>query len=264
MDTVPFILLGDKHRATLRLQLAQCVTAWWSGWATTGAPDIYIRDDGGRPPRIPPGVQSVVARSAAGAPLLAVRASHEFMTALSGSAPAASNSSGELAGALGTEVLKSLCIAVLNRVQVVDARVDVPDAAERMPADLHLPRCVIAEMNLGATRAVLTLTLTSLLLQRFGLRTATQPVENVVSRRTAIRQEATRVEAVLGSVDVTLLDVAKLAPGDVIVLDQSLGQAGHLTTPAGAHIAKIVLGRSGAQRAVSLARQVAAATLERK
>ena len=263
---VPFVVLGDKHRATLRLLVAQCVGTWWSSWkAAPDAIDVQVRDDSAASDAKPARTNSdcVLARNAAGGSLLAVRASPDLMVALSGAmagaamfgaAAGSSTTSDELLSELRIEVLKSLCSAVLTRAKASDAAIEVLAAGEKFPPDAHTSRHVTVDVSLGSARAAVTLMLTPALIELLALRTpVTMPQEKLSRRRAAIREEHTRVEAVLGSVEVTLLDLAKLAEGDVIVLDQPLGQAGYLTTPAGAHITKIVLGRNGAERAVSMA-----------
>jgi len=260
---VAFVLLGDKHRASLRLLLMQCVSTWWLSWkASSDAIEVQVRDEiPGRDAK--PGRATgdwVLARNAAGASLFAVRTSPEFMAALAGaSAPAAAISGAftadELARELRLEVVKSLCRALLDRAKTSDASMNALSAGERLPTEGHPGRMICVDVNLGAARAAVTMLLAPTLIEQFALRsTATLPQEKLSPRRAAIRDETTRVEAVLGSVEVTLRDLAKLAEGDVIVLEQPLGQAGHLTTPDGARITKIVLGRTGAQRAVSMTR----------
>jgi hypothetical protein len=256
---VPFVLLGDKHCATLRLLLMQCVSTWWSGWKnSTDVIEVELRDDAAAAElkHVRTSGDYVLARDASGKSLVAVRASSEFMGALSG-IPAMSSfaAAGEMAQQLRIEVLKSLCAAVLTRAKASDAVVDVLPPTQRVPATARGSRSVCANVSLGTTKGVVTLVLMPALVELFGLhRTAMLPQDGLSRRHAAIREECVRVEAVLGSVEVTLLDLANLAVGDVIVLDQPLGQAGHLATPDGACITKIVLGRTGAQRAVSMAR----------
>lgn len=259
---VSFVLLGDTRRATLRLLLTQCISTWWSIWrASPDTVDVRIRD-GGACVEDQPTVAAcdyVVARNAAGITLLAVHASPEFMAALSGSAPSLVKHPAitpeELVRELRIEVLKSLCSAVLGGTKATDTAMGVLSAGERLPADSHASRSVAVDVSFGAVRAAITLVLAPALLELLVLRPApAMPAEKLSSRRVAIRAESTRVEAVLGSVEVMLLDLAKLTQGDVIVLDQPLGQAGYLTTHDGTLITKIVLGRTGAQRAVSMAR----------
>ena len=51
-------------------------------------------------------------------------------------------------------------------------------------------------------------------------------------RRQAIAPEKVKLEAVLGSANVSLRELVQLAVGDVIVLDQPLTRGGHLGLPS--------------------------------
>lgn len=257
----PFVLLGDKHRAALRLLATQCVSTWWSSWKSSNdAIQVELRDAGAAadPKHVRTAGDYILARDASDQSLLAVRASPEFMGVLSGVPVAAMSSfvtAGDMAQELRIEVLKSLCTAVLARAKTSNAVVNVLSASEKIPVTARGSHPVCANVSLGAAKNVITLVLMPALVELFGLRkTTTLPQDKLSRRHAAIRDESVRVEAVLGSVEVTLLDLANLAAGDVIVLDQPLGQAGHLTTPDGTRITKIALGRTGAQRAVSMAR----------
>jgi flagellar motor switch/type III secretory pathway protein FliN len=78
--------------------------------------------------------------------------------------------------------------------------------------------------------------------------------ERLDRRTSAIAQEVVGIEAVLGEGEVGLADLARLAVGDVIVLEQKLGDAASLTIRGGAPIVAAALGRVDSMRAVQIKR----------
>jgi hypothetical protein len=256
---VPFLLLGETRRAAIQERLSACCAAWWSGWVCTGdaihveiEETHHVAQDTRRQSRIARG--AVFARNAAGDYLLSVDSAPDLMLALpGGAAPCSSPARGDLVQELRMQMLRSLCDALLARAGVTDASVDVLGAAQKGAPEAWMSRSMTVEVTFGAARAAVGLVLTPVMVELLAPRgMATVALDKLSSRRKAIFEEHVRVEAFLGDAEVSLLDLAKLAQGDVIVLDHALGQTGQLLTSEGKSIAKILLGRTGSNRAVSV------------
>jgi len=76
--------------------------------------------------------------------------------------------------------------------------------------------------------------------------------EQVVRRRNAIGMECVRAEVLLGHVDVSCADLARLSLGDVLVLNEPLSGAARLQSMQGELIAPVNIGRVGDLTAVQV------------
>ena len=78
--------------------------------------------------------------------------------------------------------------------------------------------------------------------------------ERFERRSAAIAQEVVDVEAVLGDGEVSVAELARLAVGDVIVLERKLGEPASLAIRGGGRIVGAAPGRLDAMRAVQITR----------
>lgn len=79
-----------------------------------------------------------------------------------------------------------------------------------------------------------------------------EPLEPLVARRAAIRADSIALEAVLGEAEIGCGDLARLAEGDVLVLDQDLTATVKLQSVDGVLVSMAQLGRSGERLALHL------------
>lgn len=155
------------------------------------------------------------------------------------------------AAGVQSEVARSLCESLLRSAGITDAVVSEGSAAD-MPRGRRY-RWLSISVALG-NRIEIALSLSMRVVELFLTRTTAPRAAPLARRRECIAHASLKVEALLGEAEVTLRDLAALAPGDVIVLDQSLAQAGHLLSEEGQRIASVVFGSSGPLRAFSAAR----------
>ena len=255
----PLLLLGATRRAALRNVLSKCVESWRERWSTLcDSVHVTLAEDAEYPiERIGSGGLAAVATSESQGALIYLRAAPEALAAMIGlttfGADAGStDTSRGIAGELQLETLRSLCDCIAQRARIDDVKVE--NKATSTPSGKSgRPRYVSASVTLGAARARINLSLSARLVELLAP-PSSQPhtADGVLRRRQAITNESVRVEAVLGDVELSLNELARLSEGDVIVLDQPLATMGSLTMPDGKHIAKILLGSAGAQRAVSV------------
>lgn len=258
---VPLVVLGETRRAAVGQALTGCLTSWRSGWSAADDPiTVQIHESGhlhqGNDRPLSAASDGVLARSERHGAVLKVDASVEFPARLIGVGAVGTGGAvaGQVARELYGEMLQSLCRAVVTRAGVNDASIE-RSAGDWNSVERSLTRWLTVGVTFGASRAVLHLALNPILIDFLApIDPVAQSSGYLSTRRSAIAEETVRVEAVLGDAEITLRELVHLTEGDVIVLDQPLGQAGHLFTDEGRRVASIVLGRSDSQRAVSLAR----------
>jgi hypothetical protein len=85
-----------------------------------------------------------------------------------------------------------------------------------------------------------------------GVTSAAPEAERIESRRDGLHEQLLEVEAMLGQIEVSLGELAGLAVGDVIVLDESLARPASLRVRGGGHIVAAFPGRSDGKRAIQV------------
>jgi hypothetical protein len=252
----PLLLLGTKRRAALRDALASCIESWRARWATACDPlEISVPCESEHAgPRSSFTIGLTFASREHGE-LGLLHADADILPSLLGVlAPAETVGAAHgVAREFLIEMMRSLCTELAKRAQVKDVLIETARGSQpTKPRASHLP--VALRVGHGKARVVMWLSARAveLLAPPAIAKRATLPVTR---RREAVAPERVKLEAMLGDADVSLRDLVQLAVGDVIVLDQPLSRGGHLGLPYGRVVAQVVLGRSGGQRAVSIATQ---------
>lgn len=249
----PLLLLGTRRRTALRDVLVSCIESWRSRWSAAREPlDITVPCEGENAcPRTSFTIGLTVTSREHGE-LGILQTDCDILPSLLGVvAPAEAGAAHGSARELLMEMLRSLCTELAKRAHIED--VVIEPARVSQPAKLrpdHLP--VAFRAGHGKARIVLWLAARAveLLAPPATAKRASAPLAR---RREAVAPERVRLVAMLGDADVALRELVQLAVGDVIVLDQPLSRGGHLALPFGRIVAQVVLGRSGEQRAVSIA-----------
>lgn len=258
---VSYLLLGDTRAGALRAALTSCIARWRMQWAAPGSAgahiDLHLQ---GQTPLLACGGHSSGTRmTGAGGPLLDILTGVDVLAGLVGIAAHASGAPllqptehRELAEDLRSEILESLAqslaaAAGLRDVTIEASTTTFAEMARRVAGE----RRVCASVGFGRPGTQLLLFLSPLLVERFlPLR---QPQDGDLEHAAAaIDAQTVYVEALLGHSDLTLRELASLAPGDVVILEHDLRQAGRLEV-RGHAFAQTTLGRSNELRAVRVA-----------
>ena len=250
----PLLLLGATRRAALRDALVSCIESWRARWSTGCDPvELSVQYEGEHTGLRASSTIALTFASREHGDLGVLHADADFLPSLLGVAAAVEGAGAAhgIARDFLIETMRSLCTELAKRAQIVD--VVIEPARVSLAAKLRADRLAVDfRAGHGKARVVLWLSAyaVELLAPRATPKRASPPL---VRRRQAIAPEKVKLEAVLGSANVSLRELVQLAVGDVIVLDQPLTRGGHLGLPYGRIAAQVVLGRSGARRAVSIA-----------
>jgi len=258
-----YLLLGETRAQMLRASLGDCIAGWRGTWASAGAPaaaiELHLQ---GQTPLLACGGHAGVVRAAKeGATLLEILTGTDVLASLVG---LGSQESGapllhaaehrELAEELRSEILGALADAILRRAGISGARIDnapgtLGDVARRAATERRV--CMSISFSRPATQIVLFLS--AALVERLAPPRRANADGKLTRAQSAIGEESVYVEALIGHSQVTLRELAALAPGDVVILDHDLSQNGSLAI-RGEVFAEMKLGRSADKRAVTIAR----------
>jgi flagellar motor switch/type III secretory pathway protein FliN len=168
------------------------------------------------------------------------------------SATAIASRSAGLASQLSNALLRGFVNELMDSASIADweledlARRSSPSRASR--ALLQRAFVTVGERDVAALELAPSL-VNALVPAAGALRKGTfQP------RRGAIGGGRVKIEAVLGTVELSVADLMSLSRGDVLVLDTRLGDACSIKVPQVAGIAEAVVGKRGQMRAVRVRR----------
>jgi hypothetical protein len=264
-DAVPLLLLGDSRRRAIADRVARSLEEWQRQWLPDLAQTIRvdIEDVRARPIDIraheaccfqvtangdTPLVLVVPRRSLAGlvgAPSHGAEASSRFADDRS------------LAAALEREALLRLASCVLGKEPAREpAQIELtrlPQGAVDVLREFDAARYACACVTLGDARCVLDALISPALAERLLPERPVAPaVERVERRRSAAAEQIVEVDGLLGHAEVSLADLAALAVGDVIVLQQSLSEAGAIAVRGGERVTGAAPGRVDGKRAIQI------------
>lgn len=253
----PLLLIGARRRAALHDTLVACAQSWRKEWsAATDPVRILLAEEVENTNSRGTQVTCLSMRSAAHGKLACVSAELDALPGLLGVAPHADRGAcgaHNIAREFEGEMLRALCATLARRARIEDMTVESASSAERPD---RRARTLPVTIHIGTSRPKVSLLLTAQFLELLvPPQSATRSSSAMTRRRHAVAQEAVRVEAVLGEAEVSLRDLAQLAFGDVIVLEQPLRAGGRLTMPDGASVATFALGRSNDRRAISISKR---------
>ncbi|HEY4211211.1 MAG TPA: FliM/FliN family flagellar motor C-terminal domain-containing protein [Steroidobacteraceae bacterium] len=160
---------------------------------------------------------------------------------------------GSLAAMVVAEAVRTLVVAVANcsAASVDLQRNTAPIAA--LLREAETTRFTGVLVTLGDPRAPLVLLSSPQLVSgTLPAPSAALREERVERRRRAIADEVVSVEALLGHAEVSVSDVAALAVGDVIILQEDLGANGSIAVRGGGVIAGAMPGQLDGKRAVQV------------
>lgn len=262
---VPYLLLGDSRRDAIAARVARSVEKWQRAWLpdTALSVDTHTEDLRIRPTDIR-AHEAACFRSCVGKDLsLVLVVPRRSLAALVGVPSHGMDASSRfaddnsLAAALEREALARLATALLSegpRVELERLTQSTVDVF-RETADA---RFVCVAITLGDSRCTLDALLSPALVERLlPSRSRAPDGERVEKRRMAAAAQNVEVEGVLGFAEVSVSELAALSIGDVIVLDQKLGDACAVNVSGGGKMGGASLGRVDGKRAIQIKGRVA-------
>jgi flagellar motor switch protein FliM len=109
----------------------------------------------------------------------------------------------------------------------------------------------VASITLGEAEATFSVALSPIFVASLlPTRKDSPQDERVEPRKSAVAEQSVGLEAVLGHAEVSIRELALLAVGDVIVMEESLSDPGSLQIEGGGRVCRVVPGRLDGQRAV--------------
>jgi hypothetical protein len=263
---VPFLLLGDTRRAALVSSIGQSVGQWQREWLPDRALRIGVDVQEARSQPIDIRVHEAACFRVRlmRQELLVLVVPQRAICGLLGMPAAGTDVSSRfadehsLAAALEREALRRLACVLLTgagfaSVATLELERDTLGAAEVLRKHAT-SRYVSASIALGDPRCVLSTLLTPALVEKLAPLQAApvQEPEHVERRRAGVAAESVAVEAVLGNAEVSITELAALAVGDVVVLEQSLTDSAYLAMPGGQRVGAAALGRVEGKRAIQM------------
>jgi hypothetical protein len=244
-DARSILLLGETGRDELTRKLQTLVSTWAAKWSAHRFDVTLEQTQDGLRRRCAAWIGEVQGRV-----LLQVQTPAELVPALMGKH--AATSAGTLAQAvteeLDAKIVQSLCEYV-TRAAGVD-RVDARRVESTPPEERHAH---VARITVRDTRTNLWIVLSSCLVERLIKRPSVDPsMDPLVLRRGALAEATLGLQAVLGTAEVSLMELTQLSEGDVIVLSSKLVDPLSLTNESGQLVARAKLGSAGTDRAVSI------------
>jgi hypothetical protein len=264
---IPLLFLGESRRLAIAQRLMQALTQWRCEWLPEHAWPIgvEVQETRSQPVDIRVHETACFRVLADGQELAILLVPQRAIGGLLGMpASGADLAAGcfadarSLASALEREALRRLARAMLvgaGFATTMSLRLERETLAATEVLRRHAtPRHVTASITLGDTRCALSALLAPELVGKLApLRAApVEYAERVERRRAAVTTEVVAVEAVLGNAEVSVSDLAALAVGDVIVLEQSLGDTAYLAMPGGERVSAAALGRVEGKRAIQI------------
>jgi flagellar motor switch/type III secretory pathway protein FliN len=248
MSLRPFLLLGESDRSFIRERVAAALAAWRGDWLAEEAPEPLLS------PRAEPRARRwlVAGNTTAGQVALGCRDGWlQRLGALAAAGPEpAPERSPALAAKLGAAMLEALALELFGALSAAaappllwDGECEAPDwlepGAGGVIHDLWplLPMIVVLSPQLVADA-----------LPKAHTRAGREPL---AQRLRALQSAPVGLDAVVGCADLELGELARLAAGDVIVLDRRLDEP--LALQLGAQpVARIHLGTAAGGKAVQV------------
>src|SRR5262245_13582598 len=254
MSLRPFVLLGESDRSVIRERVAAALAAWRSDWLAEEAPEPLLS------PRAEPRARRWLVAGNATAGQLALGCRDGWLQRLGALAAAgpepAPERSPALAAKLGEAMLEALALQLFGALSTAAAP---PLMAAPSPIWQH--ECEAPDwLEAGAGGVIhdlwpllpaivaLSPPLVGAALPAAGPRARRQPL---AQRLGALQGAPVRLDAVVGCAEIELGELARLAAGDVIVLDRRLDEP--LALQLGAQpVARIHLGTAAGGKAVQV------------
>jgi flagellar motor switch/type III secretory pathway protein FliN len=263
-DPVPYRLLGSSGRTRLQQRLEAATRRWLDTWKADNAVRSAVRLAGADD--APPQVRELLAESyrvrAGGVPMLDIRFYPRALCAVVGlpadgfSSTAVTSRPAGLAAQLSRALLRSFVNELMDSASIADWEFE--ELPRRAPAS-HAPRAPLQRAFVTAGDSeVAALELSPSLVNALAPAVAVPRKGAFQPRRGAIGEARVKVEAILGTVELSVADVMSLGRGDVIVLDARLGAGCEINVPRIAAVAEAVVGKRGGMRAVRIRRTEAA------
>lgn len=257
-DHQPFRLLGASGRSRLQQRLETATRRWLDTWAPQSKVGCSIRlasDEAPLPRVLDPLAESyhITANDAAA---LDVRFFPRGLSAVVGFPPdrlaAGSGAPRGLAAQLSAALLRGFVNELMDSASIAAWEFD--ERGARAPLDRRKRSLSQRALVAIRDRDLAELCLSPLLVNALVPAAESRGRGRVDTRRAAIGKARVKVDAVLGSVELSVADFLTLDRGDVLVLGTRLANGCRLEVPAVAAIAEAVVGKHGDRRAIRIRR----------
>jgi flagellar motor switch/type III secretory pathway protein FliN len=259
----PLLFLGEQRRSHLVVCLTQRVKQWTDAWLPELglSASVEIHDPRSQPIDIRVHeAECFRVRVGADVPLVLIalpRALHDLMGVTAAGAATYMRDEGTLATALELEAVRGFAAALLRGSTGLKLERVAQPASEIFRA-FDAARYIRAVITVGERRCMLSVLLAPAFAESLLPKgTVTAGSESLERRRSAVGEEIVAVDAVLGTADVPVADLAALAIGDVIVLNQGLTDGAELAVRGGKRISGAALGRVDGKRAIQIRGRIA-------
>jgi len=257
---VPYIVLADTRRAAAADYVAARVVRWRSDWAGEAKSPVHVEVLDGPEAARDSRLSDAACFSATGlerTPLVVVVPRRCLPQVAGVLGDAADSGLYDRHHGMAEQLELEAVTALAREFRTADAlEVSLERLSDPSPGvirELVAQRYVIALVTLGEARCPFALLLSpEWLSAAIPARGSSAPAEALERRKTAVGEETVAVEAILGTAEVSVSDLAGLCTGDVIVLDQKLGEAGALSIRGGDSIVAATPGKVDAMRAVQI------------
>ena len=259
---VPYRLIGDAARRSLEERASRAVHAWSHAWLSGLPTDIQVAVEElqTRPTDIHAREACCFRVRARGVVALMLVVPRRSLAGLIGAPQHRVDAStrfaapGSLVAALEREALLRLSTSLLVGVGAGELDLErMEEGAVDVQREGAAARFLCLCITLGESRCMLDVLIAPGLVEKLlperSHAAATEPLH---SRKPSVASQTVQIEGVLGTAEVSFVDLAALAVGDVVVLDQALGHAGSITVLGGERLAGAALGRVDGKRAMHI------------
>jgi flagellar motor switch/type III secretory pathway protein FliN len=228
--------------------------AWLPGFA--GAAVVEIHDPRSQPVDIRVHeAEGFRVRVGADVPLVLIappRAIHDLVGVRTSGGATYMRDESPLAAALELETVRGFATALLRGTAGIEVE-RAQQTATELFRTCDAARYIRGVIHLGERRSTVSVLLTPAFAESLLPTRAGAPAgESLERRRAALGSESVEVDAVLGTADVPVAELAALAVGDVIVLNQGLADGAELAVRGGKKISGAAVGRVDGKRAIQI------------
>jgi flagellar motor switch/type III secretory pathway protein FliN len=260
--STPYLLLGESMRRELTRRLRECIEYWRREWADERSPEFRLELHEARAHGAKVDWRGAVCFHVGSQMMFIVPTRMTpWVSGMHAHVPSDSSDRqrpqgpATIAAALEMEALSVLANRIFDSAGMQRAVLERGTLfTEAAAHERGAARCLRVSVWPGECVNPFVLSISPALAS--GLLPTRRPTlmnqERMERRSAAVTPRDVGLEAVLGTAEITVADLARLAVGDVIVLNASLSEPAELKIRAGERIAAVSAGSCGGRRAVQI------------
>jgi hypothetical protein len=259
---IPWLLLGDTRRRALAQRIERATEDWRRDWLPghTQPIGVAIEDVLSRPTDIRTPEAICFQVLIGGEVSLVLVVPRRSLASLVGAPSHGADSSHRLAddtslaAALEREALRRLAAVLLKDSAAGACELQkLTQGAVDVLREYSKARFICACITADDARCVLDVLIAPTVVERFLPKRPSAPdAERVERRRLAVGAETVHLDGLLGFAEVSVSELTALSPGDVIVLDQTLADAGGVAIHGGERFSAAAPGHVDGKRAIQI------------